>query len=197
MAWERGLLNLKNYCIEDFSEKAKMDEYGNVIRETNLDMLLSKYTDFLEEKSLLQLNLEKLGAKCNHSPKFHCKLAGEGIEYSWGNAKLSYRRIAMNEKNTVLKFHQQVADLLFQTHLTIKRICCNPKQAKDYILTYFIASIREENVKDGKFITVNEMKPCAIAVGRIKRMHSSVKVHRAAIDFDRAFCKATVRIQRE
>ena len=172
MAWERGLLNLKKYCIEDFSETGKMDEYGNVISETSLDMLLSKCTDFLEEKSLLQLNLEKLGAKCYRSPKFHCELVGEGIEYSWGNAKLAYRRISTNKKNTVSKL----------------------KQARDYILTYFIASIREGNVKDGEFITVNEMKLCAIAAGRIDRMHSSVKVHRAAIDVDRAFCKAMVRI---
>ena len=75
-----ALLNLEKYCVEDFSEKGKLDEYGNVIEDTSLDLLLSKCTNFLEEKSLLQLNLQKLGATCYHSPKFHCELAGEGIE---------------------------------------------------------------------------------------------------------------------
>ncbi len=197
VAWERGLLNLEKYCIEDFSEKGKMDEYGHVICDTSLDMLLSKCSDFLEEKSLLQLNLEKLGATCYHSPKFHCELAGEGIEYSWGNAKLAYRRVATKEKNTVSKFHQRVKESLSRTHLTTERIRYNSTRARDYILTYFIASIEKKKVKDGEFITVNELKPCAIDANRIEKMRCNVRVHRAAIDFDRAFCEATVRIKRE
>ena len=51
--------------------------------------LMSKYSDFTNQKS----DIEELASKfsCAHSynsnilftPKFYCKLAGEGIAYSW------------------------------------------------------------------------------------------------------------------
>ena len=41
IAWERGLLNLNEYCFEDFSEKGKLDNSGNVIEATSLNNLLS------------------------------------------------------------------------------------------------------------------------------------------------------------
>ena len=52
-------------------------------------------------------------------------------------------------------------------------------------------------MKDGEMIRINEMKPCAVASSRIEEMRSSVKVHRAAIDFDTAFCEATMRLKKE
>ena len=82
MAWEHGVLNLVKYCMEDDNEKGKLDDIGNIIEETSLDLLLSLCTDFIEEESLLQMNLRKMGATCFHSPKFDCELAGKGIEYS-------------------------------------------------------------------------------------------------------------------
>jgi hypothetical protein len=86
-------------------------------------MILSKCTDFPEEKSLLQLHLANLvGAQCFHSPKFHCELAGEGIEYSGGFAKLAYRKLPKDQKNTTDKFHSHVQLCLSRDHLSISRV---------------------------------------------------------------------------
>jgi len=38
------------------------------------------------------------------TPKYHCKLAGEGIvEYSWRFAKLRYWRVPLEGKNSAMK----------------------------------------------------------------------------------------------
>ena len=82
VTWERGLLNLNKYCVEDYNEKGKLDDMGKIIEETSLDLLLLSCTDFIEEESLLHMNLRKIEATCFHSPKLYCELAREGIEYS-------------------------------------------------------------------------------------------------------------------
>ena len=128
------MLNLNKYCVEDFSEKEKLEDFGNVIEAMGLDHLLSKCTDFLAEKSLLQLNLENLGAQCFHLPKFHCELAGEGIEYSLGVAKLAYWKLKKAEKDTIVKFHLQVQLCLSRDHLTANRVCLHSKQAREYMV---------------------------------------------------------------
>ena len=68
IAWERGLLDplltyTKNRLVE----------------------ILAACTDFETQK-------RTLGVKAERSPKFHCELAGEGIEYDWAYCKQQYRR---------------------------------------------------------------------------------------------------------
>ena len=66
---------------------------GVVDSNTCLKDLLSQWSDFLEEETMLQTFVKKLGARCARSPKYHCEIAGEGIEYySGGNSKMKYRR---------------------------------------------------------------------------------------------------------
>ena len=104
IAWERGLLDFDNFFVEEFSEKGKLNEMGNRIDATCLPVLLSECADFIKEESLLQLNLRRLGVTCMHSPKYHCEIAGEGIEYSWKNAKVKYRRIKVKDKKLQICF---------------------------------------------------------------------------------------------
>ena len=87
VAYERGLLDLETYCVEDFTEKGLPDHED----ETSLVVLLSKCSDFMNEEILLTKMVRKMGAKLARSPKYHCKLAGKGIKYTWGNAKMCYR----------------------------------------------------------------------------------------------------------
>ena len=196
IAWERGLLDLFKYCIDDYSEKGKVDLLGNIIQETSLDQLLAACTDFCEEESMLQTNLKKMGAYCWHSPKFHCELAGEGIEYSWGNAKMKYRRLRVKDRNTVSKFHQRVIQCLSRDHLDLNRVRTNSRRAREYMVAYFIMSCAEE-VKDKMTLSIEEMKPCAASASKIEQMKQKVRTHRAAIDFDTKFCEATVHLKME
>jgi hypothetical protein len=77
---------------------------------------------FLKEDSLLQLNIKNLGGTCIHSPKYHCELAGEGIEYSWGNAKMKYRSFIAREKRTKAQFLERVMYCMSRDFLYFERV---------------------------------------------------------------------------
>ena len=145
----------------------------------------------------MQLTMEKLGATCFHSPKFHCELTGEGIEYSWGNAKVKYWKICMVDKNTERKFHERVSECLSRGHLTTDLVGNNSKRARDYMVSYFITATNRKEGDDAAVMRVDEMKPCAISRQRIEQMKRVVKMHRAAIDFDTSLCSCTVHLKRE
>jgi hypothetical protein len=76
----------------------RKDQFGIHQHHTSLKHLLGYCRDFQEEESLLQTMGQKLGVTVDHTPKCHCELAGEGIEYSWGCAKKYYRRLPLKEK---------------------------------------------------------------------------------------------------
>ena len=70
-----------------------MDENGEIKQEYKryvLRTLMSSCKDFVEEKSAMEVLLEKLSSKGPNqvsllvSPKYHDEIAGEGIEYAWG-----------------------------------------------------------------------------------------------------------------
>ena len=44
------------------------------------------------------------------SPKYHCELAGEGVEYCWAVMKKYYCSKALEDKNTKKKFEKMVRD---------------------------------------------------------------------------------------
>jgi hypothetical protein len=59
---------------------------------------MSNCFDFEEEESLLQSIGRKMGVLIDGTPKCHCKMAGERIEYSWGCAKNTYRANPIRDK---------------------------------------------------------------------------------------------------
>ena len=68
----------------------------------SLYYLLSKCTDFQNEKSDLEhlcsdLLTSSRTITITFTPKFHCEIAGERIEYAWGLAKKYYRRIPYHQ----------------------------------------------------------------------------------------------------
>jgi hypothetical protein len=67
------------------------------IKPLILTFLLSQCTDFANEISDLQhLAAEVSDETCTvtieFTPKYHCEIAGEGIEYGWGFTKKIQRR---------------------------------------------------------------------------------------------------------
>jgi hypothetical protein len=69
----------------DRSEAETEDEDLLHSRHCCMQWVLSLQLDFLAEKPLLQLVIEKAGHKCLFLPKFHCKL--NPIEMVWGQAE--------------------------------------------------------------------------------------------------------------
>ena len=52
--------------------------------------IVGKCTDFKNELTHLQVITKELNVSVLFTPKFHAKMAGEGIEYSWGHSKGVY-----------------------------------------------------------------------------------------------------------
>jgi len=134
VAYERGLLDLKTYYYHQFSVQGALSDTGSRIDKTSLASLLSKCDDFLNEETMLQQTMKKLGATLVRTPKYHCKIAGEGVEYGWGNAKMMYRRTPYKNRDTKKKFLIVLKDeCLHRKNLDEKRIRLNSKRARDYI----------------------------------------------------------------
>ena len=82
----------------------------------SLRTLMSRCSDFANEKSAMEHLFFKLGEKSGRnlmmltSPKYHCELAGEGVEYAWGFMKRNFRNYSLKEKNTKEKFNKVVRD---------------------------------------------------------------------------------------
>lgn len=92
IAYERGLIDTNNLHL--YTKDGHRDEDRKILdKEFSLHDIIASCTDFAEEKTLLQTNSEQIGKKRNMSvlidrtPKCHPELAGEGIEYTWENAK--------------------------------------------------------------------------------------------------------------
>ena len=60
--------------------------------------------DFAEEMMALHQVGHTLGVSVLITPNFHAKVAGEGIEYSWGIAKSVYRKMPLNSKKGEASF---------------------------------------------------------------------------------------------
>jgi len=63
--------------------------------------------DFKNEKSAMEVLMDDLNLKTSSnnqtvkiivSPKYHCELAGEGIEYAWGAMKRYFCRLPLEEE---------------------------------------------------------------------------------------------------
>jgi hypothetical protein len=94
--WERGWIDdtrLDEYKMGSNLVDSKIDE-----RSMCLVTLLSSTLDFATEITQLQAVAELYGASVSITPKYHCEIAGAGIEHAWGVAKSHYRRILMQER---------------------------------------------------------------------------------------------------
>jgi hypothetical protein len=97
----RGREWLDPEAIKHYTMYGRKDEYGVFQSHSSLKYPLRSCRDFQEEESLLQsMGQQTMGAIVARTPKCHCELAGEGIEYSWGScAKNNYQTIPIREKN--------------------------------------------------------------------------------------------------
>ena len=93
VAYEQVQLNLEKYSISAFKEKGPEIDAGNIDLEASLEFLLNSCTNFIQEETMLHMNIRMMGGICFHSPKYHCGIAGEVIKYSWGNSKYMFQHI--------------------------------------------------------------------------------------------------------
>ena len=156
--WERGLY--KPGMVE------KVDEDDSKGRDVSLSMdhVLGRCTDFRNETPALQAMVEARGHILAMSPKGHCELAGNGIEYDWGKMKQNFRR-----KNRYGNFHQLILDSMSRKVLPVSTSRKFARKARAYRRAY----------REG---TDNEH-------ASIEAMVKKFKAHRNAADFASKFIR--------
>ena len=81
--WERGWIdNMDNKAYQKYTISGRKNEFNLIIPETSLKHLMSSCTDFEEEETMLQSMATMMRVQVYRSPKCHCEIAGEGIEYA-------------------------------------------------------------------------------------------------------------------
>ncbi len=129
MLLERGLIDGQN--LAQYTVNGWKDEMGILQHHTSLKFLLGNCIDFEEEEALLQSKGRLLGANIDKTPKYHCKLAREGIEYSWGRAKNFFHQQPLKDKRKKENFRNTVRHCISEKVLTCERVQTFSQRARE------------------------------------------------------------------
>jgi hypothetical protein len=134
--WERGLWceNMKSHSPY-LNERDRNVLNGKPIPDINTDMhyVLSQQLDFLHEKTALAKIMEARGHILLPSVKYHPEMAGNGIEYSWGQAERFFKKT--NDLKAA-NLRSNVARSLSYESLPIERIWKYERKCRDYMRMY-------------------------------------------------------------
>ena len=139
-------------------------------------------SDFQNKVTLLQEIMGRLDITVHRSPKCHAKLAGEGIEYSWGFAKNAYRRLPLSAKRSKDKFKESVRSVMGRDNLTTDRDRRFARRARGYLCAYY----RLAHTKSSKQANSAQQSE-HITPQQIEKMVRDFKTHRCALDFENKF----------
>jgi hypothetical protein len=180
--WERGWIDV-NWPRKDYSKLGMKDSMGLIWTGTSLLELVANCSDFKNEDTMLQTKGQEMGVLVDRTPKCHCELAGEGIEYSWVCAKNLYRRQPLKTKRGKANFRAMVRQCFSREMITIDRVRLFSQRARASMLAYQL--LREEQ---GLSVTGVDVKSTSCPVNVVNL--EAVQGARCAMDFDKAFCKA-------
>ncbi len=90
--------------------------------------------DFAVEKSDLEHLADELGCVVRFTAKYHCEIAGEGVENGWGFSKKIYRRLPIAKKRYLDVFTNSVKNCLIQ--VTPERARRFSRRCRKYMLAY-------------------------------------------------------------
>ena len=105
--WERGWIDVTR-PRKDYTKLGTKDSMGSIQKDTSLLELVANCSDFENEETMLQTKGRDMGMLVDRTPKCHCELVGEGIEYSWGCAKNLYWRQPLKMKRGKTNFRATV-----------------------------------------------------------------------------------------
>jgi hypothetical protein len=135
-----------------------------------------------------------MGAIVNCTPKCHPELAGEGIEYIWGMAKLYYRHQPLTQKRSKAKFMELVSECLSAVNIMLSHVRKCSCHVREYIIAYkvFAQVQRDEKstqqvngTKQGTGIDVSTQ----LNFDLIEKSIKTYKTHWNVMDFDKGFIK--------
>jgi hypothetical protein len=179
--------------LQDYPVDGKTDALGVKQMNFSLKYLMANCPDFIEEESLLQFNGQKMGVIIDQTPKCHCELAGEGVEYSWACAKNEFRQKPIQQKKSKELFKNTVRECLSREILTDARVRSFSKRAQEYICAYHVLHEQmmeqpSDKEQEGIVSSDNSIVPV-----KIEALVKQFKTHLCALDFDHGFIKSVVR----
>jgi hypothetical protein len=189
--WERGFIDVNN--LSAYTVDGRKDAYGVVQKETSLKHLMSNCTDFEEEESLLQALSQQMGVMIDRTPKCHCKMAGKGVDYSWGCTKNAYRAKPIGEKRGKEKYRNTVRSCLSQYVLSTERVGKFSQWTRAYMCTY-LALEKEKGITTGEQTKQNESTSVPV---KVEQMVKQFKMHRYVLDFDQGFINSIIMMRTE
>jgi hypothetical protein len=198
LLWERGFIDPSVEDPKRYYSKEGKTATGIIDPTRSLNLLMKQLYDFVHELTLLQFKGSEIGKErgieiiVDRTPKCHCEMAGEGIEYSWGFAKNSYRRYAMEEKKSKEKFRASVKKCLNRDHVTTELVQKFSRRARRYMIAYQLLEVHGDKVfaNEEEIACVNNQygdcqdKATPIKIEKLTKM---VKCHPSAGDFDKGF----------
>ena len=111
-----------------------------LVQKYSLSHILSHCSDFTDQLSDLEELAIELGSVIDvnmtvlFTPKFHCELVGEGIEYSWGASTRMYRCQHIHLEISTANFEKLTTQLLSYITKDMRRKFS--AKARIYMLTY-------------------------------------------------------------
>ena len=160
-------------CMNGTSTKDPITGAVKVNKKTSAIDMLRRCYDFKHEKTQMMYILNLLGVFLDLTPKCHPEIAGRGVEYAWGYAKLRFRI----EFNDAIAKHlkQNVLNSLNQQVLTVNRIRKYARKAREYKLTYSL------------IFDINDGETGSTSKDDIEHITKEFKAHRSAMDSDFKF----------
>ena len=191
--WERGWIdNSDDKAIQNYTIGGRKNEFNLVQSEFSLKHLMASCTDFEEEETMLQSMASKMGVSVDRSPKCHCEIAGEGIEYSWACAKNHYRQILLDKKRGKENFMKSVRECIAKAVITRERVQKFARRARHYIVgNHVLHQMQQGLIESANGEQLQDSSGnLAIIPAKLEQMVKKFKTHRCAMDFDHSFCKA-------
>ena len=185
--WERGFIDVNH--LSAYTIDGRKDAYGVVQKETSLKHLMTNCTDFEEEESLLQSMGRRMGILVDRTPKCHCEMAGEGVEYSWGCAKNAYRAKPIGEKRGKETYRNAVRTCLSRDVISTERVRKFSQRARAYTCAYLALEAEKQTSNTVEENKINEANSIPV---KIEQMVKQFKTHRCALDFDAGFINSVI-----
>jgi hypothetical protein len=118
--YERGWIDLsKKYSAYTLDGKEEWKDESGSIMDPYLPYcmrhLLAACPDFRDEITAMEDLCENVSTnECKvsilYTPKYHCEIAGEGIEYAWGLSKKYYRNLQYSQKRGIINFRRSIRE---------------------------------------------------------------------------------------
>uniref|UniRef100_A0A7S3QH27 Uncharacterized protein n=1 Tax=Chaetoceros debilis TaxID=122233 RepID=A0A7S3QH27_9STRA len=180
---ERGLIHLQKVLVENqhYTKNGKKVN-GEIDSTTSLVAILGECADFKKEFSILEKIAERYSATVWFTPKYHCEIAGEGVEYMWGYDKRVFRRIPLALRKKKQDFEKRVRETVCEDVNTSTIIRRFSRRARQYICAYHHIHSKEST-----------SEKVQVSLKEVEKVVKKLKTKRSALDISFGFIEAEVK----